>query len=287
MEALFARFQTVDFERVARALLETQAVLSVHDETAALIAAVGVDYHDLRRLLVTAITRIHPPAPAALDDRIEAGADFLGLFIGKDRRKPLRGQVFTTNYDLLLYWTLMRRVKGLSANDGFGGRPLVWSRRTEQAIFYLHGALHLFETDGVAQKLSVPGRLVDTVGQRIERNDVPLFISEGSSLEKRVRIAESPYLTAASEGLATACADPKASLFVFGHSLRDEDEHVFDRIAEGAVSEVFVSVRDEDPLEARAQVLKATTLWGDRRRARGGPPLTVFRYDPAEAAVWG
>jgi hypothetical protein len=287
MEALFMSFQTVDFERVARALLETQAVLSVHDDTAALIAAVGADYHALRRLLVTAITRIHPPAPAQLDDRIEACADFLALFIGNDRRKPLRGQVFTTNYDLLLYWTLMRRVKGLSATDGFGGRPLTWTRRETQAIFYLHGALHLFEADGVTQKLSVPGRLVDTVGQRIERDDVPLFISEGSSPEKRVRIAESAYLTAASDGLAAACADPDASLFVFGHSLRDEDEHVFEKIADGAVSEVFVSVRAQDPLEAQAQVLKATELWVAKRRKRGGPPLTVFSYDPAQAAPWG
>lgn len=287
IEALFARFQTVDFERVARALLEAQAVLSVHAETAALIDEIGVDYRDLRRLLVAAITRIHPSAPAQLDDRIEACADFLSQFIGMDRRKALRGQVFTTNYDLLLYWTLMRRVRGLSANDGFRGRPLTWARSEAQAIFYLHGALHLFETDGVVRKLSVPGRLVDTVGKRIQKDDVPLFISEGSSQEKRVRIAESDYLTAASECLAAACDDPEASLFVFGHSLRDEDEHIFEKIVEGAVPEVFVSVRGLDQLEAQAQVLKATELWAAKRRKRGGPPLTVFSYDPAEAVPWG
>lgn len=286
VEALFEHFETVDFERVARALLETQAVLSVHAETERLTEAVGADYRDLRRLLVAAITRIHPAAPALLDKRFGGCADFLEDFIGVARR-PLWGKVFTTNYDLLLYWTLMRRVDDLAANDGFRGKPLVWARQAMQAVFYLHGALHLFERDGDTQKLSVPGRLVDTVGKRIQKDDVPLFISEGSSQEKRVRIAESEYLTAASECLAAACDDEDACLFVFGHSLRDEDEHIFEKIVEGAVPQVFVSVRDLDQLEAQAQVLKATELWVARRRKRGGPPLTVFSYDPAEAAPWG
>ena len=286
IEALFARFQTVDFERVGRALLDARAVIAVHEGTEALSAVLAADYHDLRRLLVSAITRIHPAAPAQLKNRFEACADFLEAFIGVARR-PLAGKVFTTNYDLLLYWTLVRRMKGLAANDGFHGRPLTWEPQAQQAIFYLHGALHLFERDGATRKLSVPGRLVDTVGKRIEQDDVPLFISEGSSQEKRVRIAESAYLTAASESLAVACDDPEASLFVFGHSLRDEDEHIFEKIVEGRAPEVFVSVRAADPLEIQAQALKATELWVAKRRERGGPPLTVFGYNPAEAAPWG
>lgn len=286
IEALFARFQTVDFERVGRALLDAREVIAVHDGTETLAADLAADYRDLRRLLVSAITRIHPAAPAQLNDRFAACADFLAAFIGTDRR-PRAGKVFTTNYDLLLYWTLVRRMKGLAANDGFHGRPLAWERQDQQAIFYLHGALHLFEKDGVTGKLSVPGRLVDTVGKRIEKDDVPLFISEGSSQAKRVRIAESAYLTAASEALAAACDDAEAGLFVFGHSLRDEDEHIFEKIVEGRVPEVFVSVRAADPLEAQAQVLKATELWVARRNQRGGPPLAVFSYDPAETAPWG
>jgi hypothetical protein len=203
IDALFHRFQTVDFERIGRALLEARTVLSVHAGTEALADQLAADYRDLRRLLVMAITRIHPAAPAALEGRFQACADFLEDFIGVARR-PLWGSVFTTNYDLLLYWTLMRRVDDLAANDGFRGKPLVWHRQTMQMVFYLHGALHLFEVDGVTQKLSAPGRLVDTVGKRIAKDDVPLFISEGSSQEKRVRIAESDYLTAA----PSACRRP-------------------------------------------------------------------------------
>lgn len=286
VEALFAQFETVDFERVGRALLETQAVLSVHDGAGALAARVAADYRDLRRLLVSAITRIHPAAPAVLEGRFEPCADFLEDFIGVARRS-LWGKVFTTNYDLLLYWTLMRRVDDLAANDGFRGKPLTWQPQVMQAVFYLHGALHLFEKDGVTQKLSAPGRLVDTVGKRIERDDVPLFISEGSSQEKRVRIAESDYLTTASECLTAACDDPYACLFIFGHSLREEDEHIFEKIAEGQIEEVFVSVRPADTLEARARIRATTELWAEKRARRNGPPLTVFSYDPAEAAPWG
>jgi hypothetical protein len=286
IDALFHRFQTVDFERIGRALLEARTVLSVHAGTEALADQLAADYRDLRRLLVMAITRIHPAAPGALEGRFQACADFLEDFIGVARR-PLWGSVFTTNYDLLLYWTLMRRVDDLAANDGFRGKPLVWHRQTMQMVFYLHGALHLFEVDGVTQKLSAPGRLVDTVGKRIAKDDVPLFISEGSSQEKRVRIAESDYLTAASECLSAACDDAEACLFVFGHSLRDEDDHIFEKIVEGRMAEVFVSVRPADEPEAHAQMQKAAELWVAKRARRGGPPLTVFRYDPGEAAPWG
>jgi len=287
IEALFDRFQTVDFERVARALIETRTVLGVHTGTEAVDRAVSDDYADLRRLLVSAITRIHPPTPAALAAGFYPCADFLARFIGADRPEALRGRVFSTSYDLLLYWTLMRRGEPLVFNDGFHGRPLRWEISSVQSIFYLHGALHLFEADGVTQKLSVRDRLVQTIARRIQQRDVPLFISEGSSREKRVRIEESPYLKAASDCLAAACDDPEASLFVFGHSLRDEDAHIFEKVVEGDVAEVFVSVRPQDSAEGLAQIRAAAELWVEKRARRGGPPLTVFRYDPAEAAPWG
>lgn len=288
IDDLFAQFDTVDFERVARALLEAKKVLSVHEGTEALIDIIAGDYRDLRRLLVSAITETHPAAPSELEELFDDCAGFLRHFIGSELDEARRGKIFSTNYDLLLYWTLMRRGAALKFNDGFRGRnPLSWLKQAEQSIFYLHGALHLFEVGGVTQKLSVTDRLIDAINERIESLDVPLFISEGSSQEKRVRIEESHYLKAASDCLASACEDADASLFILGHSLRDEDAHIFEKIAEGRVPEVFVSVRDPDSLEMKAEIRKTTALWVDKRAQRGGPPLTVFSYNPAEAAPWG
>ncbi|USQ96759.1 DUF4917 family protein [Caulobacter sp. RL271] len=288
IDALFDSFQTADFERVARALREAQRVLEVHEGAEALIKIIENDHHDLRRLLVSAIAGTHPAAPSELGDLFDCCASFLGHFVGKARGKALLGNVFSTNYDLLLYWALMRGKDVLEANDGFlGGRPLTWAPGREQRIFYLHGALHLFEAEGVTQKLAVPDRLIDAIGGRIEKQDVPLFISEGSSHEKRVRIEESRYLKAASDCLGEACDDPEASLFIFGHSLRAEDAHIFERIPDGRVSEVFISVRDVDRSEAKAEIRKAAELWVAKRAERGGPPLEVFSYNPAEAAPWG
>jgi hypothetical protein len=287
IEELFDRFQTVDFERIARALLETREVLAVHDGTKALIEAVEGDYHELKRLLVSAITKIHPPEPREFGKaEYTHGVAFLKRFLGpKDGGEALRGKVFTTSYDLLLYWTLMEGLAQLNCDDGFRSGP--WKRRESQTVFYLHGALHLVEERSITRKRSGQGRLIRTAGKRIDKGDVPLFISEGSSQEKRVRIAESDYLTAASECLAAACDDAEARLFVFGHSLRDEDAHIFEKISEGQVSEVFVSVRPADEPEAHAQMQKAAELWVAKRTRRGGPPLAVFRYDPAEARSWG
>lgn len=287
IDELFDRFRTVDFERVARALLEAREVVGVHTGTEALIKAIDGDYRELRRLLVSAISKIHPPGPREFDKEEYAhGIAFLKRFLGtKADDEALRGKVFTTSYDLLLYWTLMEGLAQLNCDDGFRSGP--WKRRESQTVFYLHGALHLVEEGEQTRKRSVEGSLVRSIGRRIEKGDMPLFISEGASQEKRVRIAESQYLTAASECLAAACDDAETRLFIFGHSLRDEDAHIFDKIVEGRVSDVFVSVRPADEPEAHAQMLKATELWVARRNKRGGPPLTVFRYDPAEAAPWG
>jgi hypothetical protein len=289
IEGLFERLETRDFERVARALLETQVVLTVHDGAEALAQAVAGDYADLRRLLVSAITRIHPAAPAELRDRYAGCVAFLDYFIGLKSRRGKRGKIFSTSYDLILYWTLLEGRDQLKCDDGFRGRgqELIWEGPDTQTVFYLHGALHLFQDGEDTRKLSVKGRLVDTVGRRIESDQVPLFISEGSSQEKRVRIAESDYLTAASEHLSAACNEAEARLFIFGHSLRDEDAHIFEKIAEGEAAEVFVSVRSADGPEAHAQMEKAAALWARKRQDHGGPPLTVFCFDPAEAAPWG
>jgi len=287
IEELFDRFQTVDFERVARALLEAREVLCVHEGTNSLIEAIEGDYRGLRRLLVSAVTKIHPAGPREFEEEeYRHAVAFLKRFLGSATdADSLRGRVFTTSYDLLLYWTLMEGLPQLNCDDGF--RSGAWRRRESQNVFYLHGALHLVGDRGSTRKRSVEGRLIANVGKRIARDDVPLFISEGSSQEKRVRIAESDYLTAASECFAAACDDADARLFVFGHSLRGEDAHIFEKIIEGRIPEVFVSVRPNDDPEAHAQMGMVTELWMRKRNERSGPPLTVFSYNPAEAAPWG
>lgn len=71
-------------------------------------------------------------------------------------------EIFSTNYDLLLYWVVMRS-NNKNCIDGFGRdiendtreyipdedlefSELRWGKHKDsQNIFYLHGALHIFD----------------------------------------------------------------------------------------------------------------------------------------------
>jgi hypothetical protein len=60
-------------------------------------------------------------------------------------RGEKRGVVFTANYDLLLYWVVVRHSAALGCHDGFDQEGY-WSGTPSGAqVFYLHGGLHLFE----------------------------------------------------------------------------------------------------------------------------------------------
>ncbi|WP_140127832.1 DUF4917 family protein, partial [Vibrio parahaemolyticus] len=80
-------------------------------------------------------------------------SEFLSFFTNND------GSVFSTNYDLLLYWVLMRK-GAKNAIDGFGRdreddggcddepeySELRWgNNKSNQNIYYLHGALPIFD----------------------------------------------------------------------------------------------------------------------------------------------
>lgn len=86
------------------------------------------------------------------------------------------GSVFSTNYDLLLYWILMRN-NIVEHVDGFGREienpgefvppeeqvwtELRWGKnREKQNVFYVHGALPFFDTGVDIVKEEYTGRTI-------------------------------------------------------------------------------------------------------------------------------
>ena len=71
------------------------------------------------------------------------------------------------------------------------------------------------------------------------------------------------------------------SLFIFGHSLQENDDHVLKCIRNSKVSTVYVSIFG-DPSSQDNQAIKnrALSLSSGRRERR------VLFYDAASAAVW-
>ena len=88
-------------------------------------------------------------------------------FLSKFLNGPNKGNVYTLNYDLLLYWILVDKFIR-DVGDGFGNSDsghITWLGRRasiEQRAHYLHGALHLFDTGSRSQKACTEKRSAPT-----------------------------------------------------------------------------------------------------------------------------
>lgn len=142
--------------------------------------------------------------------------------------------VFSTNYDLLVYWSIFdeqtrfvdyfwNKKQGESLFDL--SNTQVWGDKTK--ILYLHGALHLESTPigKVRKKIADRNHGKDLLRQTLQstsRGDFPLVITEGDSEQKMLSIRKSDYLKFALEKFSHN-ADP---LIIFGHSLSPQDKHL-------------------------------------------------------------
>jgi Domain of unknown function (DUF4917) len=141
--------------------------------------------------------------------------------------------VFTTSYDLLLYWAVMS--DGSPPGEGFG--DLFWTPdhvfdplNTEPfggktLVYWLHGGLHLYRNRlGETQKrIATSANLLATFASE---GQIPLFVSEGTSEEKRRAIRGSDYL----DHVFNTFSELKGALVVFGQALESQDEHLVQAI---------------------------------------------------------
>ena len=75
------------------------------------------------------------------------------------------------------------------------------------------------------------------------------------------------------------------SLFVFGHSLADNDDHILNLIPKGKISKLFVGIYgDFESDENKAIVAKANAFTQKRKSERN--PLEVFFFASNTVSVW-
>ncbi|GAB3047118.1 hypothetical protein GCM10027053_01150 [Intrasporangium mesophilum] len=175
--------------------------------------------------------------------------------------------VFTTNYDLTLYWSYIHELQGVRVADLFWGngnlfdasRTQIWQGWT--ALYYLHGAIHLWQDDdGNNGKWtnSDRGNLLDIAGRYTPSSSRrPLFVSEGTWRAKMQAIRRSPYLLHSYDTLR----DDEENTVVVGHSLSDWDTHIIRALRSGPGRKIAVAVyphqRPEDIVDFKAGVSKA------------------------------
>ena len=235
--ALFSALKTEDFERVLeRVQIARDVSMAIGGND---LRRLESCYSDVRDALVRAVAAVHVERRGVPDAALRNFADFMSKGFG---------MVFTTNYDLLTYWALMKQ------SDVF--TDFFWPKDhrfvfdlAESAtptgrvpIFYLHGALMLFEThDGLVQKLvNTDGSpfLLGAVLESITAQVLPVFVSEGTAEEKRQQIARHAYLEFCLQRLKKS----GAPMTVFGHGLGTADAHVVGAVAGSGRREVQISL---------------------------------------------
>ncbi len=232
---VFTGLDSTNFEFVLEVLMHTETVLNALGRD---VGEVKDLYSNVRRQLFETVRAVHAPWTAVPSSTLEA--------IGRGLND--HEQVFTTNYDLLPYWALMQtpsvKIVDFFWGDGNTFDPSsVEVYRGYSALFYLHGGIHLWQSDRTGQtgKWVSDGagllRLGTLFGQRRSRR--PLFVSEGTSQRKLRTIRRSDYLSFALESLR----EDERDLVIFGARLAAQDDHVVLALRTGRRRRIAVALR--------------------------------------------
>jgi Domain of unknown function (DUF4917) len=291
---LFDALKTQDFEVVIKHLQDAATVVEVYRPSATTLArSLRSDAAAIKDALVTAIAKRHPNRPYEIGAQQYAACRmFLSRF----------NHIFTLNYDVLLYWALMQSEVDdliIGHDDGFRhpedepDAPWVsWQQGHQATISYLHGALHLFDAGSEITKYTwskTDKPIVEQIRAALDEEKYPLFVSEGTSASKKARILHSGYLHKAHRSFESCCGSSGNAIFVYGHSLADNDDHVLRCVAKGNAACMAVSIYgDPASSENKLIIAKAEVLVQQRGPAKGRrQALDVIYYDAASAKVWG
>ncbi len=277
--ALFDRVGKGDFEGALRLLDDGEWVAQAYGATGADLAAMRADAKSIRDALAAAVRESHLDHAGELPlAATEAASRFLG---------PYR-LVFTTNYDLLLYWVVMSMEPAKRLDDGFraaGGDPVFVGWKEDRQMFHVHGALHLYwEGDGLKKHSwhASGQRLKDAIAQGLEGGRYPHFVAEGFTRKKLAKIRRSPYLNACYEHLAGT----GPVVVVLGLSFADNDTHLARALAgSSALEHLYVGLHGDPESPANRDI--ATRV---KRAVQGRPAscraLSVAYFDSASVPVW-
>lgn len=293
INALFEAIDTHDFEFVMRRLLDTADIVKHYDSSEEITKFINEDIEELKKTLIQVITKSHPAKPSEItEEQYQSCRKFLLHF---------EGNTYTFNYDLILYWVLMHfnedKVLKLPCDDGFRypysseyfpnkerDTSLHWEigRERGQSVYYIHGAMHIFSDGSDIEKLSyanlgVP--LADQVKQAIDEDRFPVFISEGTTEHKLARIKKNGYLSRTFSSLKSITGN----LFIFGHSIRDEDDHVFDFINQNNRNlRMFIGIYGDVSDTHNKVIINKVKRWSREYASK-----QFILYDASSIDVWG
>ena len=277
---------TSDFERVIRMLNDSAKIGTAYGMATSTVKQMQQDALDLKELLVQTIAHSHPERPTEIsDDEYKHCRSFLDNF----------HTIYSLNYDLLLYWTMMHgenstfddgfRTSRDDVEEGWESDYVVWEpgQSHGQKTWFLHGALHIFDSGIEVQKYTwnrTGVRLIKQTRDALSKDLFPLFVAEGTSDEKLERIRHSDYLAKAYRSFEAI----QYCLFIHGHSLAENDEHFLRVIERGKLEHLFVGLHGDVNSAGNKRIIRRASRMAENRRA--GRKLVIDFYDSDTANVW-
>lgn len=274
---IFTDLDTSDFEKVLAHLNVSEKIIK-HYKCQEIYQKISEDLKNIRNSFIESFTYIHPIDQSFISDNTKKNVlCFLANY----------SQIFTTNYDLLLYWILRyqddKEHKTFTDNDGFNypglpGTPWldkpIWINHEKQNFYYLHGAFHIFENENI-YKLKWDGydNLVSQISENINNGTYPLIILEGKSSQKIKSINSNPYLWYSYEQLKKI----NDSIFILGCSLnKHSDQHIVDAIKHSKIKSIYFGVYNNDLDSDLKETLNSFK----------GHEKKVYLFNSSEAINW-
>lgn len=234
---------TKNFEVIMQQLDTLSSLIDVFGGDKKMKNKIDFAIEKLKSGLLQAVQDLHPEHVFMVpENESKACAKFLNIFLGRG------GKIFSTNYDLLLYWVLMRN-DTVAHVDGFGREPtnfelnidnedLEWSdlfwgiNRESQNVFYLHGALPFFDTGSeiLKEEYEKNTYLLNKVSDRMERGEYPIFVTAGNGDDKLSHIMHNHYLSNCYDNLS----EITGTLVTFGFNFGQYDDHIIEAINRAA-----------------------------------------------------
>ena len=219
---LFQRMKTENFEHVLRDIAISISIVRACGYRYS-TKGLKAHYTSIQKSLADSVAKVHVPWHCALPK--------LGKINDSMREYNF---IFTTNYDLLLYWSILQEESCFrdyfwQQDNSFDLGDVQVRNHQDSKVLYLHGALHLESLiNGTVRKRvhDDEGNLLEQFGKPNDGNAVPLVVTEGSSRQKLKSIHKSSYLSFAFSKFSSSTTP----LVIFGHSLSPEDDHIVEAL---------------------------------------------------------
>src|SRR5690606_25444716 len=110
-------------------------------------------------------------------------------------------------------------------------------------------------------------------------NKFPLFVAEGKSNQKLAKIKHSAYLHHSYKSFAAQMEQRDDALFIFGHSLADNDQHILKKVARGKIAQTYVGLYGDPESPDNKKIRKAAGALANNRTKQAA--LNVAFFDAA------